>query len=464
MKKNLKHWNIILLFLAVPFLFTTSCKKKDNPEAAAPATLLPSITSLSPNSATAETEITIAGENFGDNANVAKVTFGSKTAVIVSYSKQQIKVKAPAGAGTGKVNVFVSVGSLNSNKLEFEYIGGPSIAGLSSTCFYNSTVVITGSGFSTDKAANMVKFGTVPATVIEATNTTLRVKTPDLGSATTASVTVTSADVTSNAWIIAVDVDQNKVATYNWTTHTVKPGVIYRSGQYTLFGGSQRLYVLDVTLDASNTLGIGFSTTNATTTTMCTNYNAVAGVNAGYFPFNGSSDKDPYIRINGATVQSGHLGVPLIFTNSALIITNNTASVRKFTETHTNLNLVAAAIPVSQAENIMVCGPILLVDDVIQSQNTSSHNTSLTARTGVGVTADGKRVFMVVADTGGGFTGVTTPQLAKILQALGADDAMNMDGGGSSTMFVKDQGENGRVNFPNGGTFQRAVRSVIYVK
>lgn len=464
MKKDLRNWNIILLFLAVPFLFTTSCKKKDNPETVTPVALSPSISSLSPNSATAETEITIAGENFGDNANVAKVTFGSKTAAIVSYSKQQIKVKAPAGAGSGKVNVVVSVGSLNSNKLEFEYIGGPAIAGLSSTCFYNSTVVITGSGFSTDKDANTVKFGTVPATVIEATNTTLRVKTPDLGSATTASVTVTSAGVTSNAWIIAVDVDQNKVATYNWTTHSVRPGVTYKSGQYTLFGGSQRLYVLDVTLDASNTLGIGFSTTNAATTTMCKSYNAVVGVNAGYFPYGSSSDKDPYIRINGITVQEGHLGVPLIFTNSALTITNNMASVRKFTETHTNLNLVAAAIPVSQAENVIVCGPILMVDDVVVSQNTSSHNTSLTARTGLGVTADGKRVYMVVADSGGGFTGVTTLQLAKILQALGADDAMNLDGGGSSTMFVKDQGSGGRVNFPYGGTFERPVRSVIYVK
>jgi exopolysaccharide biosynthesis protein len=71
---------------------------------------------------------------------------------------------------------------------------------------------------------------------------------------------------------------------------------------------------------------------------------------------------------------------------------------------------------------------------------------------------------MVVVDTGGDVKGVTTPQLAKILQALGTVNAMNFDGGGSSTMFVKDQGINGLVNLPYGSSTQRKVRSVIYVR
>jgi exopolysaccharide biosynthesis protein len=139
--------------------------------------------------------------------------------------------------------------------------------------------------------------------------------------------------------------------------------------------------------------------------------------------------------------------------------------VRKFTETGLNLNQVAAAIPAAQAENIIVCGPMLVTSNQIENVDMSiGHNSSQTSRTGLGVTADGKHVFMVVVDTGGGFTGVTTPQLAKILQALGAVNAMNLDGGGSSTMFVKDLGDNGRVNFPTGGTYQRPVKSIIYVK
>ncbi len=340
-----------------------------------------------------------------------------------------------------------------------------SITSVTATCFYGSTVVITGNNFSPNKEDNIVKFGTEEATVIKATKTSLTVSTPDLGAATTANITVTVSDKVSNARNITVDADQNKIATYDWTVHTVKPGVIYKTGEFTLFDKTRRIHILDVTLNTSNTLGIGFSTTNAATTTMCNNYNAVAGVNAGYFPLGSASDKDPYIRINGTTVQTGHTNVNQIFTNSALIIHNNVATVRKFTDSGKNLNLVAAAIPPTQAQNMIVCGPMLITSGAIENLDMAvGHNNSSTGRTGLGVTADGKRVFMVVVDTGGSVTGISTLNLAKILQALGAVNAMNFDGGGSSTMFVKNQGNNGLVNYPTGGTYQRPVRSVIYVK
>jgi exopolysaccharide biosynthesis protein len=342
----------------------------------------------------------------------------------------------------------------------------PSITAMTATCFYSSTVVISGSNFSPNAQDNIVKFGTTAATVTAATTTSLTVTAPDLGSATTADVTVTKLGIVSNAKSIAIDADQNKIATYNWTTHTVKSGVTYKTGEFSLFGGTQRrIYILDVTLNASNTLGIGFTTTDVSTVTMCKNYNATAGVNAGYFPYNGSSDKDPYIRVNSTTVQSGHTDVSQLYTNSALLIHDNVATVKKFTESGKNLNLVAAAIPITQAQNILVCGPMLITSGVIEALDMSTgHNNSQTARTGLGVTSDGKRVIMVVVDTGGGVTGVSTLQLAKILQALGGVNAMNLDGGGSSTMFVNNQGDMGRVNFPTGGTWQRPVRSVIYVK
>lgn len=66
-------------------------------------------------------------------------------------------------------------------------------------------------------------------------------------------------------------------------------------------------------------------------------------------------------------------------------------------------------------------------------------------------------------DAGNGSIGVTTLELAMILQALGAANAMNFDGGGSTTMFAQGLGNNGLVNLPSGGV-QRNVRSVIYVK
>ncbi|NGM61219.1 hypothetical protein G5B30_04715 [Sphingobacterium sp. SGG-5] len=471
MRKNLDYFRVILAFVAVS-LVISSCDSgsvDDSDVLPPPATVVaPAITSLSPDSGSDGTEIIITGKNFGSSKEDVKVIFGLRDAEILEWSEAELKVEAPAGFNDVALNVVVSVNGTRSNIKTFTYndTAPPVITSLTNTCFSGSTVVIKGTDFSRNIEDNIVRFGTAEATVQEATKTSLTVIAPTLGDITSAEVTVSKYGIVSNAKTTTVDVDQNKIATFDWTTHTVKPGVIYKTAELNVFGATlRRIYILDITLNESNTLGIGFSPTEINTVTMCNTYNAFAGVNAGYFPYGSSTNKDPYIRINGTTVQSGHLDVSQLYTNSALLIHNNVATVRKFTESGRNLNLVAAAIPVNNAQNIIVCGPMLITSGVIETLDMStSHNSSTTARTGLGVSADGKRVFMVVVDTGGGVTGVSTPQLAKILQALGAVDAMNFDGGGSSTMFVKNQGDNGRVNYPTGGTWQRPVRSVIYVK
>lgn len=455
------HGLLLIIFLTTSFLIT-ACGDKE--ETNAPLSD-PVILSISPETGKAGDIITITGNYFGSDKSRVKVQFNTTDATnIVTVADTKIEVEVPAGPLEPVVDITVYIANKASNKKSFTYLQAPSILSITATCFYGSTVVITGTNFSPDVKDNVVKFGDIVATVTEATNTSLTVITPDLGSATNADVTVTKFDMVSNSKRIDVDIDQNKVATYNWTTHTVRQGVTYKTGQFTLFGPTtRRIHVLDVTLDETNTLGIGFSPSNKTTVDMCKDYDAVAGINAGYFPMSGSTNKDPYIRINGTTVQVGHTNVSPLFTNAALLIHDNIATVRKFSENVTNLNEKAAAIPVSQAENIIVCGPILITNGQIEHQDMSrSHNSSFTARTGLGVTADGKRVLMVVVDYNLGATGVQTPQLAKILQALGAVNAMNFDGGGSSTMYVKDLGDNGRVSINSYP--QRAVRSVIYVK
>lgn len=466
MDKKCSNFRFCLIFFLPALFLTLSCGDKEKGDYVYP--LAPTISSISPEKGKPGEIITIRGNGFGVDKFKVKVKFNDiNVTTLISVIDTEIKVKVPAGFLEEVVDVTVFVNDLASNQKTFTYVNPltpPSITSMTATCFYGSTVVILGANFSPNKEENIVRFGDIEATIIETKSTSLTVITPDLGNAIAANVTVTRLDMVSLPWKIDVDLDQNKIATYDWTTHTVKPGVVYKTGQFTLFGSiTRRVHVLDVTLDGENTLGIGFSTTNKSTVSMCNDYDAVAGINAGYFPMSGASDKDPYIRINGVTVQNGHLGVSQIFTNSVLLIHENVATVRKFTENSTNLNQVAAAIPVSQAQSVIVCGPMLITNGRLDDQNmNSSHNSSSTARTGLGITTDGKRVFMVVVDYNQGATGVQTPQLAKILQALGAYNAMNFDGGGSSTMFVKDQGDNGRVSI---NTYsQRSIRSVIYVK
>lgn len=465
MEKKLNYLNFLLFFLiATPVFTISSCSKNKSDNNT--TSLAPVIKYITPGSGKPGDVIAISGAQFGADKSKVSIRFKTKEATdIVSVTNNEIGVKVPAGFSEDSIPVVVYVSGIASNYKPFYYVDteAPSITAATPTCFYNSTVVISGKNFSVNKEDNIVKFGDVPATITAATKTSLTVTTPKLGAVSNANITVTKLGMVSNVHSIVVDTDQNEVATYNWVRDTIRPGVVYETGQFTLFGSDRRIHILDVTLNSSNSLGVGFSTNNKSTVAMCNDYGAVAGINAGYFPMSGASDKDPYIRINGTTVQNGHSQVSPIFTNAALTLHNNVATVRKITTGGTNQNSVAAAIPVAEAEDIIVCGPMLIKDGVIENLDmAASHNKSSTARTGLGVTADGKRVFMVVVDYNGGVIGVSTQNLAKILQALGATDAMNFDGGGSSTMFVEGRETNGRVSV---NTYSmRSIRSVVYVK
>jgi hypothetical protein len=81
--------------------------------------------------------------------------------------------------------------------------------------------------------------------------------------------------------------------------------------------------------------------------------------------------------------------------------------------------------------------------------------TDLQPRTAVGYTADGK-VLLIVADGRLISRGMTLIELAQVFVDLGAVEALNLDGGGSSTMVVA----NRLVNAPSDGR-QRPVASAL---
>lgn len=82
-------------------------------------------------------------------------------------------------------------------------------------------------------------------------------------------------------------------------------------------------------------------------------------------------------------------------------------------------------------------------------------------RTGIGVSADGHVMWLAVADGWqAASVGVTAAELGAFLQARGAYMAMNLDGGGSSTLYVGAAG--GVVNAPSDGV-ERTVASHLAV-
>ena len=104
--------------------------------------------------------------------------------------------------------------------------------------------------------------------------------------------------------------------------------------------------------------------------------------------------------------------------------------------------------------------PILVKDGKNVANTCSSYFCSRNPRTGIGVTADGHILLVTVDGRKSSSVGMTLIGFASYLRDLGAVNAVNLDGGGGSTMWVKGQGI---VNDPSDSGGERAVTNVVLV-
>lgn len=86
------------------------------------------------------------------------------------------------------------------------------------------------------------------------------------------------------------------------------------------------------------------------------------------------------------------------------------------------------------------------------------------ARTAVGITRDGSVVLVMVAQKPSApANGVSLPALADFMKTLGADQAMNLDGGSSSSLYYNGKTFYGKVDL-EGNSIKRPVKSVLLVQ
>ena len=97
---------------------------------------------------------------------------------------------------------------------------------------------------------------------------------------------------------------------------------------------------------------------------------------------------------------------------------------------------------------------------ITSSQHGTSFCTTRHPRTALGLSQDNKTLYLVVVDGRTSLSvGMTCAELATLLKGLGAYHAANLDGGGSSAMYVAGQGV---VNRPSDGS-ERVVANHLAV-
>ena len=115
-------------------------------------------------------------------------------------------------------------------------------------------------------------------------------------------------------------------------------------------------------------------------------------------------------------------------------------------------------------------GPLLMLNgkDVWNDEN-DTFNKTKHPRSAIFTTKDKKTVFITVdGRRQGNATGVSIAELTHLIRILGGQDALNLDGGGSTTLWMEGAPENGVLNSPSDNRKfdhqgERKIPNIIYV-
>ena len=101
------------------------------------------------------------------------------------------------------------------------------------------------------------------------------------------------------------------------------------------------------------------------------------------------------------------------------------------------------------AISVISSGPVLIIDGKNARLDENSFNRNRHPRSAVG--AKGKKIYLVTVDgrNADNAQGVSLWEFTKIMRWIGAEDAINMDGGGSTTLYVEGENGTGIVNHPS---------------
>lgn len=224
-----------------------------------------------------------------------------------------------------------------------------------------------------------------------------------------------------------------------WSHEVVAEGVVLRQGSFegSLFGANQYLCVLEVASGARFDIVSAGDGTLETTTALAACGNAVAAINGSFFNMRAPYGSVNYLRVDGSELAPNALdsyenpgGGRSTRQRGAVATWHGGLYVLKSDALRAWEQLIAA-------EDVVTTGPMLLVDGQPEAVVADTFNTNRHPRTAVGRRADGT-VLLVVADGRNGLAaGLSMTELQQVMAALGCRDAVNLDGGGSTTMVVR---------------------------
>lgn len=252
--------------------------------------------------------------------------------------------------------------------------------------------------------------------------------------------------------------DIQKIQNAAWFEREIAQGVKWKFYKFDdLFSSKQEIHVTTVDMNVTNTqlklLSMPPGQRAVPSTFATQNANSAAVINGNFTNTSPPYNASQHLRIDGVVLYET---LPAVQDEGAVIIDSSGFATTVLRPGSGNWN--DRLEPNVMASNV----PLRSGGAHYPLPNETFYTTDRHPRTCIGKTADNKLLFVVVDGRRPDAAGMTFLELRTLFQALNCDNALNLDGGGSSAMWVKGALNNGIVNVPSDGS-QRLVPNALTI-
>ena len=259
--------------------------------------------------------------------------------------------------------------------------------------------------------------------------------------------------------------DSATIVSTRWETTVAQDGIIHKRALIpSLYKGPQHINIIEIPASRALHYGIGVNEKMVPISQLSAENQALASINGSFYNMQ-KGNSVCYLRLGKEVVDTTTTREFKLRVTGAVYTHKKKLRIIPWSRE-------TEAKHKKKKGNVLASGPLLMEDGETCSWEMcdSSFVATKHPRSAIFTTKDKKTVLITVdGRSKGNAIGVSIPELAHLIRILGGVDALNLDGGGSTTLWMKNAPDNGVLNCPSdNGKFdhqgQRRIPNIIYVR
>lgn len=242
--------------------------------------------------------------------------------------------------------------------------------------------------------------------------------------------------------------DSLTVLRTEWNVKRIARGVRLKQFSFnnSIFNSNQNVSILEVKQRGRRFFDLGYeSQLLCKTSVFAKNANALAALNGTFFDIQNGGSVD-FIESNNQVINDNRInknGKRSAHQEAAILFNKGKISLEKW-------NGQPGWEQSLEAEDIMVTGPLLVLNGQREKLDTAkAFNKTRHPRSAIAITKNNRVLLITVDGRQANSAGMSLFELTKLISWLGARQGINLDGGGSTTLWVNDKSGGDVVNYPS---------------